>query len=80
MAGFIQTLQPAPGFVERLEIFRTDTLARLDPVDNKKQAAANAAMDELLETTVGVDNFVIPDLPISNTRSALYVFLNASVR
>lgn len=79
MAGFIQTLQPAPGFVERLEIFRTETLARLDPIDKKDQAATNAAMDELLGTTVGLDSFVIPDLLISNTRSAVYVFLNASV-
>ncbi|EXV05044.1 mediator complex subunit 5 [Metarhizium robertsii] len=78
MAGFIQTLQPAPGFVERLEIFRTETLARLDPIDKKDQAATNAAMDELLGTTVGLDSFVIPDLLISNTRSAVYVFLNAS--
>ncbi|GAO17031.1 hypothetical protein UVI_02021950 [Ustilaginoidea virens] len=77
LSGFMQTLQHAP-FVDRLEIFRSDTLAKLDPVDKKKQAAANAAMDELLETTMGVDNFVIPDLPISNTRAALYVFLNAS--
>ncbi|KID98260.1 Mediator of RNA polymerase II transcription subunit 5, partial [Metarhizium majus ARSEF 297] len=79
MAGFIQTLQPAPGFVERLEIFRTETLARLDPIDKKDQAATNAAMDELLGTTVGLDSFVIPDLLISNTRSAVYVFLNASL-
>ncbi|QUC18912.1 uncharacterized protein UV8b_03153 [Ustilaginoidea virens] len=78
LSGFMQTLQHAP-FVDRLEIFRSDTLAKLDPVDKKKQAAANAAMDELLETTMGVDNFVIPDLPISNTRAALYVFLNASL-
>ncbi|TWU77555.1 mediator complex subunit [Metarhizium rileyi] len=79
LAGFIQTLQPAPGFVERLEIFRTETLARLDPIDKTKEAAANAAMDELLGTTVGLDSFVVPDLMISNTRSAVYVFLNASL-
>lgn len=61
-------------------MFRTDTLAKLDPIDKKNQAAANAAMDELLETTVGLDNFVIQDIPISNTRVALYIYLNASVR
>lgn len=65
--------------MERLDIFRTETLDRLDPIDKKSQAAANAAMDELLETTVGVDNFAIPDLLITNTRSALYVYLNATV-
>ncbi|KAG6014232.1 hypothetical protein E4U43_006794, partial [Claviceps pusilla] len=77
LSRFIQTLQPAP-FVDRLEMFRTDTLAKLDPIDKKNQAAANAAMDELLETTVGLDNFVIQDIPISNTRVALYIYLNAS--
>jgi mediator of RNA polymerase II transcription subunit 5 len=80
LAAFVQTLQSAPVFVERLEMFRIETLARLDPVDKKKQTAANAAMDELLlESTVGVDNFVIPDMLIPNTKSAVYVFLNASV-
>ncbi|KAG5978763.1 hypothetical protein E4U55_005966 [Claviceps digitariae] len=78
LSRFIQTLQPAP-FVDRLELFRTDTLAKLDPIDKKNQAAANAAMDELLETTVGLDNFVIQDMPISNTRAALYIYLNASL-
>lgn len=61
-------------------MFRTDTLAKLDPVDKKKQAATNAAMDELLDTAVGLNSFVIPDMPISNTRAALYIYLNASVR
>lgn len=75
----MQTLQPAP-FVDRLDIFRTDTLAKFDPVDKKTQAAANAAMDELLESTVGLGNLVISDMPISNTRAALYIHLNASVR
>ncbi|KAG6031713.1 hypothetical protein E4U19_007962 [Claviceps sp. Clav32 group G5] len=78
LARFVQTLQPTP-FVDRLEMFRTDTLAKLDPVDKKKQAAANAAMDELLDTTVGLNSFVIPDMPISNTRAALYIYLNASL-
>ncbi|KAG5943375.1 hypothetical protein E4U60_006702 [Claviceps pazoutovae] len=78
LARFVQTLQPTP-FVDRLEMFRTDTLAKLDPVDKKKQAAANAAMDELLDTTVGLDSIVIPDMPISNTRAALYIYLNASL-
>ncbi|KAG6084957.1 hypothetical protein E4U15_001437 [Claviceps sp. LM218 group G6] len=77
LARFVQTLQPTP-FVDRLEMFRTDTLAKLDPVDKKKQAATNAAMDELLDTAVGLNSIVIPDMPISNTRAALYIYLNAS--
>ncbi|POR33336.1 Mediator of RNA polymerase II transcription subunit 5 [Tolypocladium paradoxum] len=79
LSGFLHTLQPSPGFVERLEIFRSETLARLDPLDNKNQAATSAAIDDLLENTVGLDNFVVPDIPISTTRAGLYVHLNASL-
>ncbi|KAJ6787588.1 hypothetical protein PWT90_00671 [Aphanocladium album] len=78
LGNFIQTLQPVPPFVERLEIFRTQTLAQLDPVDKKKQAA-NAVMDELLDSTVGLGGFVIPEIPISNSRASLYVYLNAAL-
>ena len=72
------TLQLVPQITEKLEFFRTDTLAKLEPVSKKKQAA-NAVMDELLDTTVGLDNFVVPDMPISITRAGLYIHLNASV-
>ena len=47
---------------------------------DKKKQAANAAMDELLDSTVGLENYVVADIPISNTRSALYIYLNSSVR
>lgn len=36
-------------------------------------------MDELLDSTVGLDGFVIPDIPITDSRAALYVYLNAAV-
>ncbi|KGQ05737.1 Mediator of RNA polymerase II transcription subunit 5 [Beauveria bassiana D1-5] len=72
------TVQPPPLYIERLEIFRTQTLAQLDPIDEKKKAA-NAAMEELLDSTVGSDNFVIPEILISNSRAALYVYLNAAL-
>jgi hypothetical protein len=75
----VQVLQQFPQFIDKLEIFRTEVLAPLDPVDKNKQAA-NAVMDDLLDSTVGLDSFVIPDIPISNTRAGLYVYLSASVR
>lgn len=59
-------------------MFRTEVLAPLDPVDKNNQAA-NAAMDDLLDSTVGLDSLVIPDLPISNTRAGLYIYLGASL-
>lgn len=72
-------LQPVPQFAEKLEVFRTETLAQMDPIDKKSSAAANAAMDELLDSTVGSENFVIPEIPISTTRTGLFVYLSASV-
>lgn len=79
LTDFMHTLQHAPGVVERLEVFRSETLGRLDSVDKNSQAAANAAMDELLDPAVGLDNLVIPDMLIPNTRAGLYVYLNAAV-
>lgn len=78
LSNFVQTLQPVPQVVERLELFRTETLAKLDPVD-KKKPTANAAMDEMLESAVALEQFVVPEIPISNTRAGLYVYLNAMV-
>lgn len=79
LASFIQILQPVPQFAEKLEVFRTETLAQMDPIDKKSSAAANAAMDELLDSTVGSENFVIPEIAISTTRTGLFVYLSASV-
>ncbi|KAJ4167726.1 mediator complex subunit [Fusarium falciforme] len=78
LASFVPTLQLVPELTEKLELFRTETLASLDPADKKKQVA-NAAMDELLDSTVGLENFVIPEIPISNTRAGLYIYLNAAL-
>lgn len=73
------TLQlEVPQITEKLEHFRRETLASLDPVDKKKQAA-DAAMDELLDSTVGLNHFVVADVPITNTRAGLYIYLNAAV-
>ncbi|KAL7925274.1 mediator complex, subunit Med5 [Trichoderma austrokoningii] len=84
LASFVQITQQSPQlpqfqqFINKLELFRTEILAPLDPVDKSKQAA-NAVMDDILDSTVGVDNFVIPEVPISNTRAGLYIYLGASL-
>lgn len=73
-------LQPVPQFAEKLDVFRTEVLDRIAPTDNNnKNLAANVVMDELLDSTVGLDNFVIPEVIVSSTRAGLYVYLNASV-
>ncbi|KAM5342665.1 hypothetical protein ACJ41O_013631 [Fusarium nematophilum] len=79
LASFVPSLQLVPQQItEKLEQFRTETLASLDPADKKKQVA-NAAMDELLDSTVGLDSFVVADIPIANTRAGLYIYLNAAL-
>jgi mediator of RNA polymerase II transcription subunit 5 len=71
-------LPNASQIATRLEFFRTDTLAGFEPVD-KKNEEATAEIDELLESTVGLDSFVIPEMPITNSRAGLYIYLNAAV-
>lgn len=78
LASFVPTLQLVPQITDKLEQFRTEILASSDPADKKKQAT-NAAMDELLDSAVGLDNFVVADIPVSNTRAGLYIYLNAAV-
>ena len=36
-------------------------------------------MDELLDSTVGLENFVVTPISVSNTRAGLYIYLNAAV-
>lgn len=78
LANFVPTLQLVPEITEKFEMFRKETLGSQDPTDKKKQVAS-AAMDELLDSTVGLDNFVVNEFPVSNTRAGLYIYLNAAV-
>lgn len=70
-------MQLVPEVTEKLDLFRQD-ISALDPEDGKKQDAPTV-MDDLLESAVGLENFVVADIPITNTRSGLYVYLNAAV-
>ena len=65
--------------MERLELFRTETLRSFDAGDKMKQDAKDA-VDELLDSAVSLDSFVIPEMPIANSRAGLYVYINALVR
>ncbi|KAK8017519.1 mediator of rna polymerase ii transcription subunit 5 [Apiospora rasikravindrae] len=77
MASFVPSImQNASQIAARLEFFRTETLASFEPADKKKEAA-NAEIDDILDSTMGLDNFVIPEVPISNSRAGLYIYLNA---
>ncbi len=79
MASFIASIQMNSSQVAaRLELFRTETLASFEPVDKKKEAE-NAEIDEMLDSTMGLQSVVIPELPITNSRAGLYIYLNAAV-
>ncbi|KXJ93094.1 mediator complex, subunit Med5 [Microdochium bolleyi] len=81
LATFVPSiLQTASQIAGRLEHFRTETLASFDPVekDNTKDVV-KSDMDELLDSTIGLESFVVPDLQITNSRAGLYVYLNAAL-
>lgn len=66
------------GISERIELFRTQILLPLQPVDKKRQAE-NDEINQLLETTMGlgIDSIPVVDLPVQTTRAGLYVYLSA---
>ncbi|APA07744.1 hypothetical protein sscle_03g025140 [Sclerotinia sclerotiorum 1980 UF-70] len=79
MAGFVPLLlQSSPQNAQRLDAFRTQTLITILPV-NKKEQAANAEINDILDSTMGmnIDNIVIADLPAVNSRAGLYIYLNS---
>lgn len=81
MAGFVPLLlQSSPQNVQRLDVFRTQTLITILPVD-KKERAANAEIDEILDSTIGmnIDNIVVANLPTINSRAGLYIYLSSIV-
>ncbi|KAF4120193.1 hypothetical protein GMORB2_3320 [Geosmithia morbida] len=82
LAAFVPTLQlvntgTEKSITEKLEFFRTRVLASLDPVDKKKKQAADAAMNEMLDSAVGPDAFEVAHVPIVTTRVGMYIHLNA---
>ncbi|CAI6100418.1 unnamed protein product [Clonostachys chloroleuca] len=82
LSNFVPTLHlgnsiTERGIFEKLENFRTVTLASLDPIDEKKQAA-DAAISEIIDSAVGgLESFVIDDIPFTNTRAGLYIYVSA---
>lgn len=71
-------MQNSAADAERLELFRNQVLLPLQPVDPKEQAA-NAEIDQIIDSSMGIDNLGIIDLPVVNYRAGLYIYLNALV-
>ncbi|KAI0471640.1 mediator complex subunit Med5 [Xylariaceae sp. FL0804] len=59
----------------RMELFRTETLASFEPVGKKKEAD-NPEMDDI-ESSMALDNIVVTEIPVTNSRAGLYIYLNA---
>lgn len=80
LGSFIPSIMQsgASQIAERLESFRTGTLASFEPMD-KKNEAAKAQFDDLMDATLGLDNLAVPELPVINTRAGLYIYLNAAL-
>ncbi|OLN95416.1 Mediator of RNA polymerase II transcription subunit 5 [Colletotrichum chlorophyti] len=77
LANFVPTIMQSAGpIATRLDMFRTSTLASFEPVDEQKNKS-NAEIDDLFDSTVALENFVISELPIVNSRAGLYIYLNA---
>jgi mediator of RNA polymerase II transcription subunit 5 len=81
LANFVPLLlQSSPQGAARLEVFRTETLLAIEPVD-KKERAADKEIDDILEEgmALGIESMVVADLPSLNSRAGLYVYLNSLV-
>ncbi len=81
LANFVPLLlQSSPQSAARLEVFRTQTLIAIEPVD-KKERAADKEIEDILEEgmTMGIESMVVADMPTMNSRAGLYVYLNSLV-
>ncbi|KAJ0388195.1 hypothetical protein COL922a_000826 [Colletotrichum nupharicola] len=79
LANFVPTImQNAGPIATRLDMFRTSTLAAFEPVDEQKNTS-NVEIEDLFDSSVALENFVISELPIVNSRAGLYIYLNAAV-
>lgn len=75
-----QLLHSASMIAEKLELFRTQTLIPLDPIDKKTQAAADE-IDQMIDSSmaIGIDSIPVVDLPTVNSRAGLYIYLHSLV-
>lgn len=79
LATFVPTIMHNAGPVTtRLDHFRTRTLASFEPAEAGKPLAA-PELDQLFDSGVELNNFVIPEMPVANSRAGLYIYLNAAV-
>ncbi|KAI2643530.1 mediator of RNA polymerase II transcription subunit 5 [Xylaria nigripes] len=79
LTSFIPSImQNSSQIASRLELFLTETLAAFEPVDKNKKEVPNMDIDDL-ESSMALDSAVVPEIPVSNSRAGLYIYLNASL-
>ncbi|KAG0648230.1 Mediator of RNA polymerase II transcription subunit 5 [Hyphodiscus hymeniophilus] len=81
LANFVPSLlQSSPQSAARLELFRTQTMIEIEPVD-KKEIEAKKEIDAILDEGMGlgIESIVVEDLPTVNSRANLYIYLNSLV-
>jgi mediator of RNA polymerase II transcription subunit 5 len=81
LASFVPLLlQSSPQSAARLEVFRTQTMLAIEPID-KKAKAAEKEIEDILEEgmALGVDSMAVAEMPTMNSRAGLYVYLNSLV-
>jgi len=77
LASFVPLLmQSSPQSAARLELFRTQTLVNIEPIDKKEIAASMLGSEEI---ELGIESIVVADLPVINSRAGLYIYLNSLV-
>lgn len=83
LEGFVPlVLQSSPQSAARLEVFRTETLLAVEPVEVKEvKGGADKDIEDLLQEglELGVESMVVEEMPVMNTRAGLYVYLNSLV-
>jgi mediator of RNA polymerase II transcription subunit 5 len=81
LASFVPLLLQTQA-AARLELFRTETLVSIEPVD-KKAMAADKAIEDILDESIGfapgLENIVGEEVPVVNSRAGLYIYLNSLV-
>ena len=83
LANFVPLfLQGSPQVAARLEAFRTQSLVAIEPVEKKeKEVLAGGEIDAILDEGMGlgIESIVVQDLPTMNSRTGLYIYINALV-
>ena len=83
LANFVPLfMQSSPQNAARLEVFRTQTLVAIEPVEKKeKEAVAGKEIDDILDEGMGlgIESIVVQDMPPLNSRAGLYIYINSLV-